>query len=292
MATKRLGRGLDALFGADDMFDFLSEESREREPSKIPLAQIEPSAEQPRKRFEKEALGELANSIRMHGVISPIAVRKVENGTYRIIAGERRWRAARLAGLKEIPAVILDASEQSAMEMALIENLQRENLNPVEEARGFQSLIERYSLTQEEVAEKVGRSRPAVANSLRLLGLPEGVLSMLETGKISNGHARAILALEGDELRNEAAERIAKESLSVRQTEQMVKRLMRPPSSKGEEHPANKINYLESIEQDLTAKCGRRVRIVDGRDKGKIELEYYGSDDFERLIGALSSLAI
>lgn len=292
MATKRLGRGLDALFGADELFDFLNNDGKEKEPSKIPLTQIEPNGDQPRKRFEKEALAELANSIRIHGVISPIAVRRVENGYYRIIAGERRWRAARIAGLKEIPAVILDAGEQAAMEMALIENLQREDLNPVEEARGYQSLIERYKLTQEEVAEKVGRSRPAVANSLRLLGLPDSVLSLLEAGRISNGHARALLSLEGDSIRSESAERIARESLSVRQTEQLVKRLLRPSSPKGAEDSANKINYLESIEQDLTVKCGRRVRIIDGKDKGKIELEYYGSDDLERLINALSSLGI
>lgn len=290
MAIKRLGRGLDALFGGDEALDFLNNPGTDKQAAHIPLSKIEPSEEQPRKNFEKQALSELAESIKLHGVITPIAVRRVEDG-YRIIAGERRWRAARLAGLKEIPAVVLDAGEQQAMEMALIENLQREDLNPIEEARGYEFLLSRYSLTQEEVAERVGKSRPTVANALRLLNLPAGIIKMLNEGKLSGGHARALAAIPGEKDKLKAAQRVVEEDLSVRQTERLAKALAKPKTSSQTAKPAE-IAYIPAVENDLTQKFRRKVRVLQTGDKGKIELEYYSEDDLKLLIDLLGSLHI
>ena len=289
MPTKRLGRGLDALFGGESA-DFLNPEQGEREPSRLPITSVEPNPGQPRRSFEKEPMEELAESIRMHGVISPIAVRRMEDGSYRIIAGERRWRAARMAGLKEIPAVVLDTDDREAMEMALIENLQRKDLNPIEEAMGYKSLIESHGLTQEDAAERVGKSRPVVANSLRLLTLPQKVIALLEKGDLSGGHARALAGLSSNKLKVELAERAVKEGLSVRQVERLSKSAPVPERKKAPK--AKGLNYFGAIEEDLTKRYGRKVRISEGKDKGRIELEYYGSDDFERLVEALSALKL
>ncbi len=282
---KGMGKGLSALLGEDFSADFSTPSST------LPLSQIESCQNQPRKSFDQEKLEELAESIRQHGVIQPLTVRKLASGYYQIIAGERRWRAARLAGLEEIPAVVIEADDQKAMELAMIENLQREDLNPIEEAEGFRVLVETYGMTQEQAAERVGRSRSAVANALRLLDLNVSIQKLVEDGELSAGHARAILPLSPF-LRVKAVSEITKGGLNVRQTEKLVKALM----SHGLETPAPEkkasaeVDYAAEAAKSLSTRLGRACHISQGKKKGKIEIEYYGMDDLNDLLEALERL--
>ena len=256
----------------------------------LPLHKVEPNPDQPRQDFDEEQLQALAESISLHGVMQPLAVREVKGGYYQIIAGERRWRAARLAGLREIPAVIMEADDKTTMELALIENLQRQDLNPVEEALGYQSLIEDYGLTQEEAATRVGKSRPAVTNALRLLGLCPEVLDRVRKGELSAGHARAILPLPSPEAQIACAKKVIDGQLSVRQTEALVKALSRQPKEKPKSDQTDIALYLGELEKDLSGSLGRKVKIAHKGKKGKIELEYYGDEDLEVLLAALKSM--
>lgn len=282
---KGMGKGLGALLGDDFSADFSAPACT------LPLSQIESCRNQPRKSFDQDKLEELADSIRQHGVIQPLTVRKLSSGYYQIIAGERRWRAARLAGLSEIPAVVIEADDKKAMELAMIENLQREDLNPMEEAQGFRTLVEDYGLTQEQAALSVGRSRSAVANSMRLLDLASSIQKLIADGKISAGHARAILPLS-PVLRVEAVKTIMSAGLSVRQTENLVKKLQ----SRGEveEKPEKKtsgtVDYVAEAERSLSSRLGRACHIAHGKKKGRVEIEYYGVDDLNELLEALGSL--
>ncbi len=282
---KGMGKGLGALLGDDFSADFSAPAST------LPVSQIESCRNQPRKNFDQEKLEELAESIRQHGVIQPLTVRKLSSGYYQIIAGERRWRAARLADLEEIPAVIIEADDRKAMELAMIENLQREDLNPMEEAEGYRALVENYGMTQEQAAQRVGKSRSAVANALRLLDLEENLKVLVEDGNLSAGHARAILPLS-PALRVQAAKTIMQSSLSVRQTEQLVKRLL--AKEQEPEEPVKKalpeVDYVAEAERSLSSCLGRACRISRGRKKGKIEIEYYDMDDLNDLLEALETL--
>ena len=276
MALERgLGRGLGALLGDAAL------QSQEGGSLSLPISQVEPGLKQPRKRFDEESLQDLADSIRIHGIIQPLTVRRLSSGYYQIIAGERRWRAAKLAGLSEIPAVIIEADDRKVMELGLIENLQREDLNPIEEANGYKVLMSEYGLTQEEAAQRVGKSRPAVANALRLLTLPDPVHLLLEEGKLSAGHARAILAVPSGELQKKLAQKVIAEELSVRQTE--------APEPKSAAGPDLSI-YLREAEKTLATRFGRKVHIINGRKKGKIELEYYNPEDLNTLLELLEQL--
>ena len=287
MANKKpsgLGRGLGALLGDD----VLKPEAAGN--LYLPISQVESYSAQPRKLFDEDALAELADSIREHGVIQPLTVRKLSSGYYQIIAGERRWRAARLAGLTEIPAVVIEADDQKAAELALVENLQREDLNPMEEAAGYQSLIQTYHMTQEEAARRVGKSRSAVANAMRLLGLQPGVRKLVEEGSLSAGHARALLPLS-PALQTKAAETVVQGQLSVRQTEVLAKKLLTEPAEEPEiPEPPQEVDYAAEAQQSLASRLGRGVKIVTGRKKGRIELEYYGLDDLNDLLEALALL--
>ena len=282
-SQKGLGKGLVALLG-----DFDEGSQEENGLKKLPLHKIEPNPDQPRRDFDPEELEELAESIRTHGVIQPLTVREMPNGYYQIIAGERRWRASRLAGLEEIPAVIIEADDKKAMELALIENLQRSDLNPVEEANGYDSLIREYGLTQEEAAARVGKSRPAVANALRLLSLCEGVLDKVRSGELTAGHARAILQLKSEKKQLEAAQKISALGLSVRQAEMLCKNMTREP----EKQPpiVLEVNYVAECEKNLSKHLGRGVKIVNGKRKGHFELEFYGQDDLQVLLDALMKI--
>ena len=282
-SQKGLGKGLGALLG-----DFDEGSQEENGLKKLPLHKIEPNPDQPRRDFDPEELEELAESIRTHGVIQPLTVREMPNGYYQIIAGERRWRASRLAGLEEIPAVIIEADDKKAMELALIENLQRSDLNPVEEANGYDSLIREYGLTQEEAAARVGKSRPAVANALRLLSLCEGVLDKVRSGELTAGHARAILQLKSEKKQLEAAQKISALGLSVRQAEMLCKNMTREP----EKQPpiVLEVNYVAECEKSLSKHLGRGVKIVNGKRKGHFELEFYGQDDVQVLLDALMKI--
>lgn len=285
-SKKVLGTGLDALFGGDALDNELSGAIT------LPIEKVEPRADQPRSVFDETSLQELADSITQFGMIQPITVRKLDSGYYQIIAGERRWRAARLAALKEVPVRVIEADDKRAMELALVENLQREDLNPIEEAKGFQTLMHEYGMTQEETSQSVGKSRPAVANSLRLLNLTPPVMAMVEDGDISAGHARALLSIREEAIQLKIATKVFEENLSVRQTEQLCAKLMNELSKKPEDKEEKseiKVNYLVETEKQLTSVLGRKVMIRDTRKKGKIELEYYGSDDREALIDALIS---
>ncbi len=281
--SKGLGKGLAALLG-DDMMDTHEEASN----LYLPISQVETCSSQPRKQFDPDALSDLADSIREHGIIQPLTVRKLQSGYYQIIAGERRWRAARMAGLSEVPAIVIEADDRKAMELAMIENLQREDLNPIEEAEGYQVLMENYNMTQEEAAESVGKSRSAVANILRLLRLTPAVRAMVEDGRLSGGHARTLLSLPA-EAQETAAETVLKNDLSVRQTEQLVKKMTRTKK----EQPAQNgitVDYAQEAARELGDQLGRGCRIVNGRKKGRIELEYYGVDDLNDLLDALHAL--
>lgn len=286
MALERgLGRGLGALLGDAAL------QSQEGGSLSLPISQVEPGLKQPRKRFDEESLQDLADSIRTHGVIQPLTVRRLASGYYQIIAGERRWRAAKIAGLTEIPAVIIEADDRKVMELGLIENLQREDLNPVEEANGYKVLMDEYGLTQEEVAHRVGKSRPAVANALRLLALPDPVHHLLEEGKLSAGHARAILAAPTGELQKKLAQKVIAEDLSVRQTEALAKRLAAGEKEPPSPPPGPDLSiYLRAAEKSLAARFGRKVNIISGKKKGKIELEYYNPEDLNTLLDLLEQL--
>ena len=282
-SNKGLGKGLGALLG-----DF-SEEAVESSAYQIlPIYKVEPNPDQPRRDFDEEELQALADSISVHGVIQPLTVRQMPTGYYQIIAGERRWRAARLANLSEIPVVIVEADDKKAMELALIENLQRQDLNPVEEALGYQALIEEYGLTQEEAAGRVGKSRPAVANALRLLGLSPAVLEKLKNGELSAGHARAILTLKTEKKQQEASKKIISLALSVRQAETLCKNMNKEPAPKKE--PVFAVDYVAECEKSLSKQLGRGVKIVNGKRKGRFELEFYGEEDLQRLLDALMTL--
>ena len=279
-----LGRGLGALLGDDVL-------STERSGTlTLPISQVESCSSQPRKSFDEAALAELADSIRRHGIIQPLTVRKLASGYYQIIAGERRWRAARLAGLSEVPVVVVEADDRKAAELAMIENLQREDLNPMEEAMGFHALIETYHMTQEEAAQSVGKSRSAVANALRLLGLTPAVRAMVERGDLSAGHARALLPLS-PALQETAAGTVISGGLSVRQTEALAKRLAAEKKASAPK-TASGPDYAAEAQRDLSSRLGRGVRIVTGRKKGRVELEYYGIDDLNDLLEALALIRV
>ena len=290
MAEKsRLGTGLSALFGEDTLENELSGAFN------LPIEKVEPRSDQPRSVFDEAALQELADSIEQFGMIQPITVRKLDSGYYQIIAGERRWRAARLANLKEVPVRVLEADDKRAMEMALVENLQREDLNPIEEAKGYQTLMSEYGMTQEETSQIVGKSRPAIANALRLLNLTPPVMAMVEDGDISPGHARALLAIKDEAEQLKLATKVFENSLSVRQTEDLSAKIL--AAMEKQEQPQEQldtdeiiVNYISETEKQLTSSMGRKVLIKDKRRRGKIEIEYYGKDDREALIEALMKL--
>ena len=285
--AKGLGKGLAALLG-----DNVMDNQEEKTSLYLPISQVESCAGQPRKQFDPDALADLADSIREHGIIQPLTVRKLQSGYYQIIAGERRWRAARMVGLDQVPAIVIEADDRKAMELAMIENLQREDLNPMEEAEGYRQLMEQYNLTQEETAQRVGKSRSAVANALRLLNLCPSVRAMVEDGRLTSGHARTILPLS-PALQKKAADAVLKSDLSVRQTELLVKKL----TAEVKETPAVttgglEVNYAEEAAKALCAHLGRGCKIISGRKKGRIELEYYGVDDLNNLLDALNTLKL
>ena len=282
-SNKGLGKGLGALLG--DFSDEPLEESAYRE---LPIYKVEPNPDQPRREFDEAELQALADSISVHGVIQPLTVREMPNGYFQIIAGERRWRAARLAGLSDVPVVVMEADDRKAMELALIENLQRQDLNVVEEALGYQALIQEYGLTQEEASERVGKSRSAVANTLRLLTLSEDVLEKLKSGQLTAGHARAILSLKSEKKQQEAAQKIIALALSVRQAETLCKNM-------NKEKPEKKaitfeVDYVAECEKSLSKHLGRGVKIVNGKRKGRFELEFYGEEDLQNLLDALMKI--
>ena len=276
-SNKGLGKGLGALLG-----DFSEEPMETSAYRSLPIYKVEPNPDQPRRDFDEEELQALADSIAVHGVIQPLTVRELPSGYYQIIAGERRWRAARLANLSEVPVVVMEADDKKAMELALIENLQRQDLNPVEEALGYQALIEEYGLTQEEAAGRVGKSRPAVTNSLRLLSLCPDVLEKLKRGELTAGHARAILTLKTEKKQQEAAQKIIALALSVRQAETLCKNMNKEPEPKKEQVFA--VDYVAECEKSLSKHLGRGVKIINGKRKGKFELEFYGQEDLQTLL--------
>lgn len=280
---KGLGTGLGVLFGADEFDD-------EAEQLTLPISKVEPRSEQPREYFDQEALEALADSIRQYGLIQPITVRKLDSGYYQIIAGERRWRASRLAGLTEVPVRVIEADDRRTAELALVENLQREDLNPIEEAKGYKLLIEEYGLTQEDAARSVGRSRPAVTNAMRLLMLTPPVMEMVEKGKLSAGHARAILSVSEPSKQLAAANEIIKKNYSVRKAEQLAARIAIEPRQAPEESGEISVDYAAEISNELSKKLGRKVKLIDGKRNGKIEIEFYGADDREALIEKLLKL--
>ena len=284
-SNKGLGKGLGALLG-----DF-SEESYE--PSayrELPIYKVEPNPDQPRRDFDEEELQALADSISVHGVIQPLTVRELNSGYYQIIAGERRWRAARLANLSEVPVVGIEADDKKAMELALIENLQRQDLNPVEEALGYKSLMEDYGMTQEDAAKRVGKSRPAVTKALRLLNLNEEVLDKVRTGPLSAGHARAVLTIKNEKKQQAAAQKIVALGLSVRQAELLCRNMAKEAPEVKEEPVTLKVDYVAECEKQLSKHLGRGVKIVNGKRKGRFELEFYGQEDLQILLDALMKL--
>ena len=275
-----LGKGLDALFTDNTTGGTAA-------PVTLRISEIEPNAAQPRKEFEPEALAQLADSIRQHGILQPLVVRPIPGtGTYQLVAGERRWRAARMAGLSEAPVVIREMDDAAVLEIALIENLQREDLNPIEEAEGFQQLMEQYGLTQDEVAVQVGRSRPAVANALRLLGLPEDVRRLVREGKLTQGHARTLLALPDESVMREVAAVVIAKGLSVRALEALVKRMQKP-----EKAPRLPTVLAAETARSLSECMGRKVRVNEGKEQGTLTLDYYGEDDLRALVQRLSGAA-
>lgn len=283
MKQRGLGRGLGAL-----LTDY-SENDAAQAVTTLPLQRIEPNPNQPRKRFDEVELQALADSIAQHGLLQPLAVRDMGNGYYQIIAGERRWRACRLAGLSEVPVTVVEADDRTVMELALVENLQREDLNPMEEAEGYRVLLEEYGLTQEQAAQQVGKSRSAVANALRLLTLSDEVRALVENGELTAGHARALLTLPNGRLQKAAAQKILALRLSVRQAEAMCKRMAAEEKPKEEPEPLA-VDYIAECEKHLTRRLGRRVHIVNGKRKGRVELDFYGDDDLQKLYEALCAL--
>ena len=278
-----LGRGLSALLGEAAL------EPEQQGVTRLPIEKVQPNGAQPRKFFPPESISDLADSIRIHGILQPISVRLMASGYYQIISGERRWRAAREAGIDQVPVIVLEADDRKAMELGLIENLQREDLNPMEEALGFQALISDYGLTQEEAAQRVGKSRPAVANALRLLNLDEDLLALVRSGKLSPGHARAVLSVKDPKKQREAAQKIAALDLSVRQAEALCRTLCREPKPEPPTQ-ALQVNYVAECEKALSHHLGRGVKIISGKRKGRFELEFYGPEDLQRLYEALQAL--
>ena len=281
-APKGLGRGLNTLLGDID--------AEQEQVTSLPLQKVEPNPLQPRKLFDEEELQVLSDSIAQHGIIQPITVRKGINGYYQIIAGERRWRAARMAGLRTVPVVVIEADDKKAMELALIENLQRQDLNPMEESMGYKQLMDEYAMTQEQVAERVSKSRSAVANSLRLLTLPASISQLVADGTLSAGHARAVLVLKSSREQERAAQKICALRLSVRQAEAMCKAMAKEAA---QIPPAPKplvVDYVAECEKELSLHLNRGVRIIRGKRKGKVELEYYGEEDLQRLYDLLQKL--
>ena len=282
---KGLGTGLDVLFGANRL-----DEENESELLTLPISKVEPRKDQPREYFDQQALQELADSISQYGLIQPITARKLNTGYYQIIAGERRWRASRLAGLTEVPVRVIEADDRKTAELALVENLQREDLKPIEEAKGYKTLIDEFGLTQEEAAKSVGRSRPAVTNALRLLSLSPKVLDMVEKNKLSAGHARALISIADDRKQLDAANEVLEKGLSVRKTEQLAARLSKEPEPEKEEDRKISVDYAAEISDQLSKSLGRKVKLTDGKKTGKIEIEFYGADDREDLIELLRGL--
>lgn len=282
-SQKGLGKGLGALLG-----DFSEEPLEKSAYQQLPIYKVEPNPDQPRQDFDEEELQALADSIAVHGIIQPLTVREMPNGYYQIIAGERRWRAARMANLSDVPAVIIEADDKKAMELALIENLQRQDLNPLEEALGYQTLMNEYGLTQEEAAGRVGKSRPAVANALRLLGLCPEVQERVRKGELSAGHARAILQLKSEKKQQEAAQKIVALGLSVRQAELLCKNMSKEAVPQKKEVFA--VDYVAECEKSLSKHLGRGVKIVNGKRKGRFELEFYGQEDLQNLLDALMKI--
>lgn len=280
MAKKQsgLGRGLSALIPENSVDDMVSS-------NKLPINEIIPNKDQPRKTFDEGALQELADSIVQHGVLQPLLVRPLTTGGYQLVAGERRWRAARIAGLKEVPVVIKELSDVETMEIAIIENLQREDLNPIEEAEGLQALIDRCGFTQEDVAVSVGKSRPAIANSLRLLKLPPEVRDMTRNGDISAGHARALLAFDGDAMICEMADNIIRNKLTVRDVERLAK--MSERSGQTKPKAKRRDSFYDEVELSLTEVLGRKVKVYTGRGRGTLEIEFYSAEDLRTIANKL-----
>lgn len=281
MAKKQsgLGKGLGALMLENNVDDMVST-------STLPINEIIPNKEQPRKTFDEGALQELADSITVHGVLQPLLVRPLLSGGYQLIAGERRWRASRMAGLKEVPVIIRELSDSEAMEIAIIENLQREDLNPIEEAEGLQALIDKCDYTQEQVAVSVGKSRPAIANALRLLKLPEEVRQMTKEGEISAGHARALLAFDNQAIMYEVAKQIVSDKLTVRDVERLAKRPAK--SAEKKQNARHRDSFYDEVELSLTEVLGRRVKVYNGRSKGTLEIEFYSLDDLKDIANAIA----
>lgn len=276
-----LGKGLDAIFAENDT-------ENQNSSITLPLREIEPNRGQPRKQFDEGALAELADSITQHGILQPLLVRPLVSGGYQIVAGERRWRAARMAGLTEVPAVIREMTDRQVMQLALIENLQREDLTAMEEAQGYQTLMEMYELTQEEIAKIVGKSRPAVANVLRLLNLPESIREMVGAGKLSAGHARTLLPMESEQDMLEMAQLTVKHGISVRELEKMVKKfLLHEPSTESAATKVKKPHYFEEVELALNSHLGRKVKVDGGKNKGMLQIEFYGEEDLANLVNSL-----
>jgi len=289
MAKGGLGKGLDALLGDSSL-----QAQTGSGALSLPISQVQPKQDQPRKYFDDEALADLSDSIRLHGIIQPLTVRRLSSGYYQIIAGERRWRAAKLAGLKEVPAVLIEADDRKAAELAMIENLQREDLNPIEEANGYKVLMTDFGMTQDDVAQRLGRSRSSVANAMRLLDLPDPVRALIEENRISAGHARTLLALPEASQQRNVAQRIIDEGLSVRQTEDAVKRILRY-MDEGEQAPKTKPDdpyqiYRKAAAEELSSRLGRKVDIVHGVRKGKVVLEYYDDNDLDVLLELLEQI--
>lgn len=282
-SQKGLGKGLGALLG-----DFPEERGEKSPYQLLPLHKVEPNRAQPRQDFDEEELEALSQSIRTHGIIQPLTVRELPTGYYQIIAGERRWRAARMAGLSEVPAVIIEADEKKSAELALIENLQRQDLNAMEEASGYHTLMQEFGMTQEETAQRVGKSRSAVANALRLLALPDSIAEQVRTGDLTAGHARAILSLRSEKKQLQAAQKIQALGLSVRQAELLCKNMEREPEPK-KEAPLQ-VDYVAECEKSLSKRLGRGVKIINGKRKGRFELEFYGQEDLQLLLDALMTL--
>lgn len=281
MAKKQsgLGKGLGALMLENSVDEMVATNS-------LPLTEIVPNKEQPRKTFDEGALEELADSIKQHGVLQPLLVRPLPSGGYQLVAGERRWRASRIAGLKEVPVVVKELSDVETMEIAIIENLQREDLNPIEEAEGLQALIDRCGFTQEEVGTSVGKSRPAIANALRLLKLPSEVREMTKNGEISAGHARALLAFDNEAMIYEVAQNIVKNNLTVRDVERLAK-TSEAQTSTTRRKSKKRDSFYDEVELSLTEILGRRVKVYNGRDKGTLEIEFYSTEDLKNIANKL-----
>ena len=280
MAVKKsgLGRGFDAIFADNSVEDISTGNST----TKVKLLDIEPNREQPRKQFDEEALSELSDSIAQHGVLQPLLVRPMPDGGYQLVAGERRWRASRMAGLTEVPVVIRDLTDAQVAELALVENLQRENLNPLEEANGYKELSDKFGYTQEKISEIVGKSRPSIANALRLLNLPEDVQEMVSTGSLSMGHARAILSLPDDKMKTELAKLVIQNDLSVRETERIARNMVKEAPKKNKAKKRNP--YYDEAELALSEVLGRKVKITKSSKKGALEIEFFDDADLKKLL--------